>query len=243
VLFACKNGEHRSFVGDYYIPQLTTNIVIVGQLDGGGYKVVTEDGVMTIRELGWRLLVRVKCSPDRLYVLNIMLAQPVCLATRGDEEAWRWHARLGHLNFLSLKKMVREEIVRGLPELTQVEQLCQACLVGKQRRTSFPDQAQYHAQRVLELVHEDIYGKISPATPSGNQYFLLMVDDCSTGVKGSGFRGDQTLPTLCGGGDRTEAWRAVHRPRWGIQLGGLPQVQSGPWRAAAIDGTPLTATK
>lgn len=207
---------------------------------------------MTIRELGRRLLARVKRSPDRMYVLNITLARPVCLTTRGDEEAWRWHARLGHLNFLSLKKMVREEIVRGLPELTQVEQLSQACLAGKQRRTSFPDQAQYHTQCVLELVHGDICGKISPATPSGNQYFLCLWWMIRAGSCGLLYwrqrirfqrRGDQTLPTLHGGGDRTEAWRAAHRPRWGIQLGGLPQVLSGPWRAAAIDGTPLTATK
>jgi IS30 family transposase len=32
---------------------------------------------------------------------------------------------------------------------------------------------------VLELVHGDLYGKILPLTPMGNQYFLLMVDDKS----------------------------------------------------------------
>jgi hypothetical protein len=30
---------------------------------------------------------------------------------------------------------------------------------------------------VLELVHGDICGPISPATPSGNRYFILLVDD------------------------------------------------------------------
>jgi hypothetical protein len=32
---------------------------------------------------------------------------------------------------------------------------------------------------VLELVHGDLCGKISPPTPVGNNYFLLMVDDKS----------------------------------------------------------------
>jgi hypothetical protein len=32
---------------------------------------------------------------------------------------------------------------------------------------------------VLELVHGDLCGEISPPTPAGNQYFLLMVDDKS----------------------------------------------------------------
>jgi hypothetical protein len=32
---------------------------------------------------------------------------------------------------------------------------------------------------VLELVHGDLYEPISPTTPSGNAYFLLLVDDRS----------------------------------------------------------------
>jgi putative heme degradation protein len=31
----------------------------------------------------------------------------------------------------------------------------------------------------LELVHGDICGPISPVTPSGNHYFLLLIDDNS----------------------------------------------------------------
>ena len=39
----------------------------------------------------------------------------------------------------ALQKMAREEIVRGLPMIEQVDQLCDACLAGKQRCTAFPD--------------------------------------------------------------------------------------------------------
>jgi hypothetical protein len=52
-------------------------------------------------------------------------------------------------------------------------------MTGKQRRTVFPDQAAWRAERGLELVHGDLCGPISPATPSGNSYFLLLVDDHS----------------------------------------------------------------
>jgi hypothetical protein len=37
ILFQCKNGEHHAFVGVYFIPRLTTNIISVGQLDEGGF--------------------------------------------------------------------------------------------------------------------------------------------------------------------------------------------------------------
>jgi hypothetical protein len=32
---------------------------------------------------------------------------------------------------------------------------------------------------VLELIHRDLCGTIAPPTPSGNKYFLLLVDDLS----------------------------------------------------------------
>jgi hypothetical protein len=60
-----------------------------------------------------------------------------------------------------------------------VDRPCEACLAGKQRRSSFPAQAQFRAEKVLELVHGDLCGKISPPTSAGNQYFILLVDDRS----------------------------------------------------------------
>jgi hypothetical protein len=69
--------------------------------------------------------------------------------------------------------------VHGLPEIGQVGQLCEACRADKQRRTSFPEKAEYRAERCLELVHGDLCSPISPATSRGNKYFLLLVDDLS----------------------------------------------------------------
>ena len=79
----------------------------------------------------------------------------------------------------ALRRMAREELVRGLPAIEQVDQLCEACIAGKQRRTPFPDQALWRAEHALELVHGDLCGPVAPATPSGNAYFLLLVDDRS----------------------------------------------------------------
>jgi transposase InsO family protein len=80
---------------------------------------------------------------------------------------------------VALRKLAREELVRGLPELGQVERVCEACQAGKQRLTSFPTQVEYHVRERLELVHGDLCGPITPAAPWGNRYFLLMVDDLS----------------------------------------------------------------
>jgi hypothetical protein len=115
VLFICKNGEHRMFGGVYYISRLMTNIVSVGQLDEASYDISIKEGVMNIREPSGRLLARVERVRNRLYQLTVNVAQPVCLATREEESVWRWHARLGHINMSALRRMAREELVRGLP--------------------------------------------------------------------------------------------------------------------------------
>ena len=112
-----------------------------------------------------------------MYLIDLKVEQPVCLAARHTEEPWLWHVRFGHLNFDTLGRL--EKMVRGLPHINHGGELCDSYLTGKQRRLSFPKMAKYHAVDALELVHNDLYGPIMPATNGGRRYFLLLMDDCS----------------------------------------------------------------
>jgi transposase InsO family protein len=96
-----------------------------------------------------------------------------------EDSAWKWHARYGHLNFQALRQLGQKQMVRGLSCVDRVEQLCDGCLVGKQRRAPFPREGQYRASKVLELVHGDLCEPITPATTTGDNYFLLIIDDFS----------------------------------------------------------------
>lgn len=66
-----------------------------------------------------------------------------------------------------------------MPLIKQVEQVCEACLAGKHRRNPFPQHTEHRHSEPLALLHGDLCGPISPPTPSGNRYFLLLVDDYS----------------------------------------------------------------
>jgi hypothetical protein len=70
-------------------------------------------------------------------------------------------------------------MVRGLLSLDHVEQFCDVCVLMKQRRLPFPQQSSFQAKERLELVHGDLCGSVTPATPRGRRYFLLLVDDLS----------------------------------------------------------------
>jgi transposase InsO family protein len=93
---------------------------------------------MHVRDEHMSLLGKIHRNPGRLYVLDIDIVRLVCLSAVVGEDAWHWHAQFGHVNFDTLHKMAREGLVRGLPLLSQVEQVFEACLTGKHRRISFP---------------------------------------------------------------------------------------------------------
>jgi len=179
VIFVAKNGEHRLLTGVYYIPALRNSIISLGQLDENGSRVEIKDGVLRIWDPRHRLLAKVNRGSNRLYVLHVQVAQPFCLAARRDDEAWRWHERFGHLHFEALKQLGNKEMVQGMPCVDHVEQFCDTCVLTKQRRLPFPRQASFRAKEKLELMHGDLCGPVTPATPGGRRYFLLLVDDAS----------------------------------------------------------------
>ena len=89
----------------YYILQLRSSIISIGQLDERSSKILIKDGVLRIRDQEQQLLAKVKRSLNRLYLLDLKVEQSVCLAARHSEEPWMWHARFGHLSFDTLGRL------------------------------------------------------------------------------------------------------------------------------------------
>jgi hypothetical protein len=75
ILFACKNGEHRTCGNVYFIPCLTTNIISYGQLDEVGYQILVHDSTMCVRDEPARLLAKIPHSLGRLYVTLTLRTQ------------------------------------------------------------------------------------------------------------------------------------------------------------------------
>jgi hypothetical protein len=88
VIFTTESGEHRLLTGVYYIIALRNSIISLGQLDGNGSHVEIKDKVMRIWDSHRHLLAKVTRGTNRLYVLNVQVAQPLCLAAHRGDEAW-----------------------------------------------------------------------------------------------------------------------------------------------------------
>ena len=106
------------------------------------------------------LIVKVHMAKNRLFPLNLQTIDAKCLKANVQDDSWCWHMRFGHLNFEALKSMGDKNMVDGIPSINHPNQLCEACLLGKDARTSFPKDTTSRTSKPLQLVHTDVCGLI-----------------------------------------------------------------------------------
>ncbi|KAF2303650.1 hypothetical protein GH714_020631 [Hevea brasiliensis] len=173
VMFQCKNGEHLTLTNVYYIPKLKSNIISLGQIDESGGRILIECGALRVYDNSNRLIIKVRRQQNRLFIADLQIAKKVMLDDKHNRVELAMAARYGHLNFQALKKLSKEKMVQGLPDISLPNQICDGCTVGKQHRKAFPHAAMYRAKEKLELVYGDLCGPITPTTPGGNKFFCF----------------------------------------------------------------------
>ncbi|KAK1423983.1 hypothetical protein QVD17_19294 [Tagetes erecta] len=177
IIFEGRNGEQKLLTDIYYIPDLKSNLLSLGQATELGCNVNMRNQYLTMHDKEGKLLMKVARSKNRLYKIKLKVGNPVCLMSKLHEDSWLWHARMGHLNFKSLQKLSR--MVLDLPRIHLENKVCESCMVGKQTSKPFAVKASYRATQLLELVHGDLCGPITPSTMRGNRYILVLIDDFS----------------------------------------------------------------
>ncbi|KAJ4719135.1 Retrovirus-related Pol polyprotein from transposon TNT 1-94 [Melia azedarach] len=179
IFIQLKDGRHQ-FIGNvYYVPNMKSNILSLGQLLEKGYDIHMKDYSLFIRDDKGNLITKVKMSKNIMFSLNIQNDVAKCLKACYKDASWLWHLRFGHLNFGGIELLAKKEMVRGLPYINDPNQLCEGCLHGKQFRKSFPKESAFRAKKPLELVHADVCGPFKPRSLGNNNYFLLFIDDFS----------------------------------------------------------------
>ena len=173
-----KNGEILLIQNVLYLPYLKTNILSLGKFDDQGCKTSLSNGFLTIYDRVGRLLTKTKKTSGNMYKMKIDIREKCNLIKEEEGEAWLWHKRFCHQSFYTLQEMIRGNLVKGLPQFRNPNEVCAHCISGKHSRASFLPSS-YRALSVLELLHMDICGPISPQTIGGKRYFLLIVDDYS----------------------------------------------------------------
>ncbi|GKE08777.1 putative ribonuclease H-like domain-containing protein [Tanacetum coccineum] len=104
-----------------------------------------------------------------------------CLVTKATlDESMLWHRRLGHINFKNINKLVKDNLVRGLPtKHFKNDQTCVACLKGKQHKASCKSKIQNSISQPLFMLHMDLFGPTFVSSLMHKKYGLVMTDDYS----------------------------------------------------------------
>nr|GEZ37004.1 putative ribonuclease H-like domain-containing protein [Tanacetum cinerariifolium] len=91
-----------------------------------------------------------------------------------------WHKRLGHINFKTINKLVRGNLVRGLTsKLFENDYTCVACQKGKQHKASCKTKTVSSICKPLQLLHMDLFGLISIKSINKKTYYLVVTGDFS----------------------------------------------------------------
>ncbi|GJX71115.1 putative ribonuclease H-like domain-containing protein [Tanacetum coccineum] len=113
-----------------------------------------------------------------------------CLFAKATiDESKLWHRRLGHVNFKTMNKLVKGNLVRGLPsKIFDNDHTCVACQKGKQHKASCKAKLLSFISQPLQMLHMDLFGPTSVRSINHKTYCLVVTDDFSRfswGLKGN----------------------------------------------------------
>nr|GEV16035.1 hypothetical protein [Tanacetum cinerariifolium] len=94
------------------------------------------------------------------------------VAKASTDESMLWHRRLGHLNFKTMNKLVRHNLVKGLPsKCFENDHTCVACLKGKQHKTSCKTKLVNSVTKPLYTLHTDLFAPTSSQNKTPYELF------------------------------------------------------------------------
>nr|GEV61531.1 hypothetical protein [Tanacetum cinerariifolium] len=120
-----------------------------------------------------------------------------CLfAKTAIDESNLWHRRLGHINFKTMNKLMRGNLVRGLPsKIFENDHTCVACQKGKQHKTTCKTKLVSSIRQPLQMMHMDLFGPTFVKGLNNKMYFLVVSDDFNRTLQQNGIaeRKNRTL--------------------------------------------------
>ncbi|GJU54538.1 putative ribonuclease H-like domain-containing protein [Tanacetum coccineum] len=153
----------------YFCKELKYNLLSVSQICDKKNNVLFTDTECLVLSSDFKLLdesqvlLRVP-RKDNIYSVDLKSVVPTkgltCLFAKATiDESNLWHRRLGHINFKNMNKLVRGNLVRGLPsKIFENDHSCVACQKGKQHKASYKAKLVNSISKPLHMLHMDLFG-------------------------------------------------------------------------------------
>ncbi|GJU61035.1 putative ribonuclease H-like domain-containing protein [Tanacetum coccineum] len=182
--------DSLDFEDVYFVNELKFNLFSVSQMcDKKNYVLFTDTECLVLSpnfKLPDENQILLKIPrKDNMYSFDMKNIVPkeslTCLVAKATlDESMLWHRRLGHINFKNINKLVKDNLVRGLPtKHFENDQTCVACLKGKQHRASCKSKVLNPITKPLFMLHMDLFGPTFVSSLMHKKYCLVVTDDYS----------------------------------------------------------------
>nr|GFC04476.1 putative ribonuclease H-like domain-containing protein [Tanacetum cinerariifolium] len=184
-----KTGK-LDFDDVYFVKELKFNLFSVSQMCDKKNNVLFIDTECLVLSSDFKLpdasqvLLRVP-GENNMYNVNLKNIIPsgdlTCLFAKATLDEFNLsHRRLGHVNFKTINKLVKGNLVRGLPsKVFTNDNSCVACRKGKQHRSSCKSKTVSSVDQPLFRLHIDLFGPTFVKSLSKKSYCLVITDDYS----------------------------------------------------------------
>jgi hypothetical protein len=176
VPLAMQDGKIKCLSNVLHVPNITNNLVSVGQMIEQGLQVWFNPNGCYVEDFKDKCCLVAKGTLDvgMPEVEVVMFAQGARVVADMDI----WHKRIGHVNEQRLKSMQNSKIVIGLPKfkVDGIHRICEACQFGKQTNNVFSHDKNV-SKKTLDVVHLDVWGPTKMTSMGGCRYYVSFIDD------------------------------------------------------------------
>jgi len=142
ISFKMKEGSTRELTDVHWISDLARNLLSIAAITDRDLQVRFDKKEAVITNSKNEIVTR-GVRRNNVYELLASTAQ-------ADEGTSRlWHERFGHLSMQTLSAMQKSSIVVDLPPISDKDEVCEACMKGKQHRQPFPQELSTRAEAPL----------------------------------------------------------------------------------------------
>ncbi|GJS42030.1 putative ribonuclease H-like domain-containing protein [Tanacetum coccineum] len=182
--------SNLDFKDVYFVRELKFNLFSVSHMCDKKNSVLFNDTKCIVLSPNFKLIdeshVLLKvCRKDNMYSVDLKNIVPkgglTCLFAKAtSDESKLWHRRPGQINFKTMNKLVKGNLVRGLPsKVFDNNQNCVACQKGKQHRASCKSKTVSSISQPLHMFHMDLFGPTFVKSLMKKMYCLVVTDDYS----------------------------------------------------------------
>nr|GEX48905.1 hypothetical protein [Tanacetum cinerariifolium] len=151
-----KTGK-LEFENVYFVKDLKYNMFSVSQICDNKNSVLFTDSECIVLGKDFKLKADTNASAD---------------------ESMLWHMRLGHLNFKTMNKLVRHNLVKGLPpKCFENDHTCVACVKGKQHKASCKTKLVNSMSNPLHTLHMDLFGPTFVSSLNHKWNFITEIEN------------------------------------------------------------------